>query len=91
MVNLARTSAKRIPGMAADLWIGHARVDGCGRYSDTSFRCAGRVRCSACFGPSVRILRFAISLANVQPIDWDLEIVGERAEQVALLGVRVTV
>ena len=43
MVTLARTSAKRIPGMVADLGIGHAGVDGCGRYSDTSFRWASRV------------------------------------------------
>lgn len=61
------------------------------RVGDPSFRCAGRVRGSDCFGASVRILRFAISFADVQPIDRDLEIVGERAEQVALPGVRVAV
>ena len=34
IVTPARTSAKRIPGMAADLGIGDSSVNGCGRYSE---------------------------------------------------------
>jgi hypothetical protein len=90
MVTLARTSAKRILGMAADLGIGHAGVNGCGRYSDTSISFPRPRQCSTRFSPPERVLRFAISFAHIQLIDRHLEIIRERAEQVALLGLRVT-